>query len=105
MNCPKCGKPWPEHTTGGCPKDQVWPSERAEWLAKHGVVVLPPDHPIHALQEKAQALVDALDRCKPTLDGYAVLAYVHGERYQGATFGNEWEALRAALAVLRGDLK
>lgn len=51
-----------------------------------------------ALHAAALALVEALDRCKPTLDGYAVMAHVHGERYNGPTFGTELEELRSLLA-------
>lgn len=49
------------------------------------------------LREAAEQLVAALDRCKSTLDGLAVLAHVHGQRYDGPTFGKEWERLREAL--------
>jgi len=49
------------------------------------------------LREAAAALVAALDRCKPALDAQGMLAYVHGQRYDGPTFKAEWDALRAAV--------
>lgn len=51
--------------------------------------------------EKAQALVAALDACKPALDGWAVMNHVHGGCYDGPTFGAELETLRAALDAAR----
>lgn len=53
-----------------------------------------------AVARAAQKLDAALAAVKPALDSGAVFMHIHGQRYEGPTFGNEWEALRIALAAL-----
>ncbi len=60
-----------------------------------------PPSGLEGVREKAQALVDALDRCKSVLDSAIVFQYyTHGGTgYSGPQYGAELDALRAALAT------
>jgi hypothetical protein len=53
--------------------------------------------------EVAEALLTKLDAAQPHIDGMAELCHIHSEPYNGPTYGEEREALRAALAMLKGD--
>ena len=50
------------------------------------------------VKKAATALVEAMDRCKPDIDGAFVFQAVHGSNYTGPTYGAELEALRTITA-------
>ena len=52
---------------------------------------------IQTLEEALRNLIDKLDAVEPTLQGWAVLAHIHGQRYDGPTYENELRCARELL--------
>ena len=49
------------------------------------------------LEQGLKDLVDKLDLVEPIVKGWAVLAHVHGQRYDGPTYGKELEHAKTLL--------
>lgn len=52
---------------------------------------------ITELEEALRELVNALDRCRPEIEGAFAMARIHGIPHAGETYGDELEAARRLL--------
>lgn len=57
------------------------------------------------LREALQALVTKLDKVTEDTKGLFAMAWAHGQMYQGANYGEELKAAKAALAEPASDLR
>jgi hypothetical protein len=69
-------------------------------LFSHKVAALERSHA--KLLGALRNLCDKLDAIKKPVDDLTVFAYIHGYKYQGPSFVEEYDAARAAIAEAEG---
>ncbi len=71
--------------------------EMGRAVAAGDAALASPQPPRDEMREAVQAFLDKLDVCQPYIDNAFVMLAIRGMEHTGPTYGEELEALRAAL--------